>query len=138
MYNSPGWLVCCESPQHVCTYSSGLLLNQSINIYYNVLGGNWDPTDKKFSSVNALLSVEHVCTCSPGWLVHWGEKMANTSAKVLTDSFSEILAYGQGSGSVNFYMAHGGTNFGWTAGGCPVLVANTFIIEPAPLQLSCH
>ncbi len=42
--------------------------------------------------------------------------MANTSAKVLTDSFSEILAYAQGSGSVNFYMAHGGTNFGWTAG----------------------
>ncbi|KAL0030525.1 hypothetical protein WJX79_001635 [Trebouxia sp. C0005] len=52
----------------------------------------------------------------PGWLVHWGEKMANTSAQVLTDSFSEILAYNQGSGSVNFYMAHGGTNFGWTAG----------------------
>jgi len=42
--------------------------------------------------------------------------MANTSAQVLTDSFSEILAYNQGSGSVNFYMAHGGTNFGWTAG----------------------
>jgi len=42
--------------------------------------------------------------------------MANTSAQVLTNSFSEILAYNQGSGSVNFYMAHGGTNFGWTAG----------------------
>ena len=42
--------------------------------------------------------------------------MANTSAQVLTDSFSEILAYNQGTGSVNFYMAHGGTNFGWTAG----------------------
>lgn len=42
--------------------------------------------------------------------------MANTSAQVLTDSFSEILAYNQGSGSVSFYMAHGGTNFGWTAG----------------------
>ena len=54
--------------------------------------------------------------CSPGWLVHWGEKMANTSAKVLTDSFSEILAYANGTGSVNFYMAHGGTNFGWTPG----------------------
>jgi hypothetical protein len=26
--------------------------NQSINIF-NVLGGNWDPTDKKFSSVNS-------------------------------------------------------------------------------------
>ena len=48
--------------------------------------------------------------------MHWGEKMANTSAKVLTDSFSEILSYAGGTGSVNFYMAHGGTNFGWTAG----------------------
>ncbi len=27
-------------------------LNQSINIF-NVLGGNWDPTDKKFSSLNS-------------------------------------------------------------------------------------
>ncbi|KAL3131686.1 hypothetical protein ABBQ38_007978 [Trebouxia sp. C0009 RCD-2024] len=52
----------------------------------------------------------------PGWLVHWGEKMANTSAQVLTNSFSEILAYANGTASVNFYMAHGGTNFGWTAG----------------------
>ena len=54
--------------------------------------------------------------CSPGWLVHWGEKMANTSADVLTDSFKDILAYNNGTGSVNFYMAHGGTNFAWTAG----------------------
>lgn len=42
--------------------------------------------------------------------------MANTSAQVLTNSFSEILAYANGTASVNFYMAHGGTNFGWTAG----------------------
>lgn len=48
--------------------------------------------------------------------MHWGEKMANTSAQVLTDSFSEILSYANGTASVNFYMAHGGTNFGWTAG----------------------
>ena len=27
-------------------------INQSINVF-NVLGGNWDPTDKKFSSVNS-------------------------------------------------------------------------------------
>ena len=42
--------------------------------------------------------------------------MANTSARVLIDSFSDILSYADGTGSVNFYMAHGGTNFGWTAG----------------------
>ena len=27
-------------------------INQSINMF-NVLGGNWDPTDKKFSSLNS-------------------------------------------------------------------------------------
>ena len=27
-------------------------INQSMNVF-NVLGGNWDPTDKKFSSVNS-------------------------------------------------------------------------------------
>jgi len=35
--------------------SNGLFctpINQSINVF-NVLGGNWDPTDKKFSSVNS-------------------------------------------------------------------------------------
>ena len=31
---------------------SKLTVNQSINIF-DVLGCNWDPTDKKFSSVNA-------------------------------------------------------------------------------------
>ena len=32
-------------------------INQSINMF-NVLGDNWDPTDKKFSSVN---SYRHSC-----------------------------------------------------------------------------
>ena len=53
---------------------------------------------------------------SPGWLVHWGEKMANTSAEVLTDYTTRILQYNNNSGSVSFYMLHGGTNFGFTAG----------------------
>ena len=30
--------------------------------------------------------------------------------------FSEILAYANGTGSVNLYMAAGGTNFGFNAG----------------------
>ncbi len=33
-------------------HAERMLINQSINIF-NVLGGNWDPTDKKFSSVNS-------------------------------------------------------------------------------------
>ena len=35
-----------------CYRSAKQSINQSINIF-NVLGGSWDPTDKKFSSVNS-------------------------------------------------------------------------------------
>jgi len=37
----------------ICVYVTSVM-TQSINQYIlNVLGGNWDPTDKKFSSVNS-------------------------------------------------------------------------------------
>mmetsp|Transcript_19762 Transcript_19762/g.38148 ORF Transcript_19762/g.38148 Transcript_19762/m.38148 type:complete len:669 (-) Transcript_19762:190-2196(-) len=48
-----------------------------------------------------------------GWLTHWGEKMANTSSKMVASELHEILAT---NGSVTLYMAHGGTNFGFWAG----------------------
>ena len=32
--------------QRMCSYPESIIV-------FNVLGGNWDPTDKKFSSVNA-------------------------------------------------------------------------------------
>ncbi|KAK9915942.1 hypothetical protein WJX75_006251 [Coccomyxa subellipsoidea] len=51
-----------------------------------------------------------------GWLSHWGEVMANTSARFMLQTLSDILSYANGTGSVNFYMAHGGSNFGYWAG----------------------
>ena len=42
--------------------------------------------------------------------------MANTSGSDMAVGLSQILQYGGGTGSVNLYMAHGGTNFGWWAG----------------------
>ena len=54
--------------------------------------------------------------CSTGWLSHWGEVMANTSAQFVLQTLSDILTYANGTGSVNFYMAHGGSNFGYWAG----------------------
>jgi hypothetical protein len=40
-------------------------INQSINIFH-VLGGNWDPTDKKFSSVNSYRQdLLPTCTAFP-------------------------------------------------------------------------
>jgi hypothetical protein len=60
-----------------------------------------------------------------GWLTHWGETMANTSAAAVAETLGAILAYNSNKGSVNFYMAHGGTNFGVWAG------ANLFNSEDA-------
>lgn len=62
---------------------------------------------------------EDVCVCSTGWLSHWGEVMANTSAPFMLKTLSDILGYANGTGSVNFYMAHGGSNFGYWAGWQP-------------------
>ena len=42
--------------------------------------------------------------------------MANTSAQFVLQTLSDILSYKNGTGSVNFYMAHGGSNFGYWAG----------------------
>ena len=48
-----------------------------------------------------------------GWLTHWGEAMANTSAAGVASSLEAILST---NGSVSLYMAHGGTNFGGWSG----------------------
>ena len=45
--------------------------------------------------------------------------MANTSAAQMAAGLDGILKYNNGSGSLNFYMAHGGTNFGFWAGAAP-------------------
>ncbi|KAK9798887.1 hypothetical protein WJX73_001279 [Symbiochloris irregularis] len=51
-----------------------------------------------------------------GWITHWGEPMANTSAAVMIRTLDQILSYGNDTGSVNLYMAYGGSNFGYWAG----------------------
>ena len=49
----------------------------------------------------------------PGWLTHWGEKWAKPdSAKLL----NEVKFLMDNKKSFNFYVIHGGTNFGYTAG----------------------
>eukprot|EP01062_Namystynia_karyoxenos_P011815 TRINITY_DN14242_c0_g1_i1.p1 TRINITY_DN14242_c0_g1~~TRINITY_DN14242_c0_g1_i1.p1 ORF type:complete len:796 (+),score=282.19 TRINITY_DN14242_c0_g1_i1:75-2390(+) len=46
-----------------------------------------------------------------GWLTHWGEKMANTS----TSDYGAAKALSAGH-SFNYYMGHGGSNFGFFSG----------------------
>jgi beta-galactosidase len=49
----------------------------------------------------------------PGWLTHWGEKWA---APGLDDLVKEVRFLLANKKSFNFYVIHGGTNFGFTAG----------------------
>ncbi|MFE7131391.1 beta-galactosidase [Streptomyces sp. NPDC057638] len=56
-----------------------------------------------------LMCMEFWC----GWFDHWGEEHSVREAGDAADALREILAAG---GSVNVYMAHGGTNFGGWGG----------------------
>jgi beta-galactosidase len=49
----------------------------------------------------------------PGWLTHWGERWARPDTASL---LREVKFLMDSSLSLNFYVIHGGTNFGFTAG----------------------
>ena len=49
----------------------------------------------------------------PGWLTHWGEKWAKPDSAGL---LKEVKFLMDNKKSFNFYVIHGGTNFGFTAG----------------------
>ena len=49
----------------------------------------------------------------PGWLTHWGEQWARPSVDELKKEVAFLLGAKK---SFNFYVVHGGTNFGFTAG----------------------
>ncbi|HLN56261.1 MAG TPA: beta-galactosidase family protein [Bacteroidales bacterium] len=49
----------------------------------------------------------------PGWLTHWGEKWAKPDTARL---LKEVKFLMDNKKSFNFYVIHGGTNFGYTAG----------------------
>ena len=70
--------------------------------------GDWDLAKKMNPGVPALSSETY-----PGWLTHWGEKWAKSS----TDGISkEVQWFMDNNKSFGLYVAHGGTNFGWSAG----------------------
>lgn len=49
----------------------------------------------------------------PGWLTHWGEPFARPGTKGI---LKEVKFLMDNKKSFNFYVIHGGTNFGFTAG----------------------
>lgn len=48
-----------------------------------------------------------------GWFDHWGAHHHTTDVRVAAEELDDLLAVGA---SVNIYMFHGGTNFGFTSG----------------------
>jgi len=65
----------------------------------------------------------------PGWLTHWGEKWARPDTNDLKREVEYLL---KNKKSVNFYVIHGGTNFGFTAG------ANAFSITQYQPDLTSY
>ncbi|EIE21208.1 hypothetical protein COCSUDRAFT_57119 [Coccomyxa subellipsoidea C-169] len=52
-----------------------------------------------------------------GWITRMGEDIQNPDFPLFLQKLDEVLKYNNNTGSVNLYMAHGGTNFGWSIGG---------------------
>lgn len=64
---------------------------------------------KQFRADQPLMCSEFWC----GWFDHWGESRHERSADDVADNYDRLLKQG---GNINFYMFHGGTNFGFMNG----------------------
>lgn len=69
---------------------------------------HWDLARSMFPGLPIFSSETY-----PGWLTHWGEKWATPSVEELRKEVDFLLGAKK---SFNFYVVHGGTNFGFTAG----------------------
>lgn len=69
---------------------------------------DFDTAKKRNPNVPAFSSETY-----PGWLTHWGEKWARPDT---TELLKEVKYLLDNRKSFNFYVIHGGTNFGFYAG----------------------
>jgi beta-galactosidase len=75
--------------------------------------GNVDNLKKAVNQFNNNQGPYMVAEFYPGWLDHWGEPFTRISPDQIVKQTETYLKNGV---SFNFYMAHGGSNFGFTAG----------------------
>lgn len=93
--------------------------------YWMLKGGTIDGTlatvnfgsnpEGAFETLNSFRA-EQPPMCSEfwcGWFEHWGESRHARPADDVADNYDRLLSLG---GSINFYMFHGGTNFGFMNG----------------------
>ncbi len=75
-------------------------------------------TMRKYSPKGPLVNSEFY----PGWLDFWGRPHEKRDTSLVLPPFKQML---QLNASINFYMFHGGTNFGLSAGAHP-----PYLIQP--------
>ena len=75
--------------------------------------GNIDNLKKVVNKFNNNEGPYMVAEFYPGWLDHWAEPFVKISA---SDIAKQTEVYLKNGVNFNFYMAHGGTNFGFTSG----------------------
>ncbi|KAH7971089.1 hypothetical protein HPB49_018645 [Dermacentor silvarum] len=68
----------------------------------------------------------------PGWMDNWGKRHARVDQRAFLKTFETILMM---NASVNVYMFHGGTNFGFANGADPIPEPTSYDFE-APLNES--
>ncbi|WP_207532395.1 glycoside hydrolase family 35 protein [Desertivirga arenae] len=74
---------------------------------------NIDNLKKAVDKYNGNKGPYMVAEFYPGWLDHWGEPFVRISAEEVAKQTETYLKAGI---SFNYYMVHGGTNFGFTSG----------------------
>ena len=56
----------------------------------------------------------------PGWLDFWGTPHSKVATDAILTTFNQMMSM---NANVNFYMFHGGTNFGFSNGADPPYLA---------------
>lgn len=75
--------------------------------------GNIENLKKVVNEYNGGQGPYMVAEFYPGWLAHWVEPHPQVKASTIARQTEKYL---QNEVSINYYMAHGGTNFGFTSG----------------------
>ena len=75
--------------------------------------GNIDNLKKAVNKYHGNEGPYMVAEFYPGWLDHWAEQFVRIGAENIA---KQTKTYLEAGASFNFYMVHGGTNFGFTSG----------------------
>lgn len=94
-------------PYYKCDNIDGVLTTADFGSGQNVT--NAFETIRLFREAGPLIVTEYY----PGWMDHWGDPHSHVNIDAVCKTLDEILA---ANASVNFYMFHGGTNFGFSNG----------------------